>query len=107
MDDWLAALVTVGSFLLLLVVLMVFRARTGPKYPIRNSDIALALITVVLGLVVTRRIGSIEFGGVKVEGAEKAIKQAGNQEVVASVTPLPVEAVKGEDKNFGRIPELV
>lgn len=98
-------MIALGGFILLLVMLVALRAKTGNKFEIRNSDIVLALIPVALWLFLTGKIQEFAFGDFKIVAA---VKEASKSPVAPQVTELPVESVRMDPKGgIQEIPELM
>lgn len=98
-------MIAIGSFILLLATLVVLRAKTGNKFEIKNSDIVLALIPIVLWLFLTGEIQEFTFGDIKIV---KAFNEASQSPVAPQVTKLPVENVQMDPKRgVGDIPRLI
>jgi CBS domain-containing protein len=98
-------LIAIGGFVLLVVLLVFLRIKTGNKFEIKNSDVVLALIPVAFWLFLTGKIQEFTFGDFRIVAA---IKEASNSPVAAQVTELPVESVSmGAKGGVGEIPELI
>ena len=78
-------------FFVIIVMAVLFRRFTGNKYEVKNSDIVLALIPVMIGLLITGKIKSFQFGDLKVETAIVQASQAAIEEQVVELKGLPVE----------------
>jgi|GEM_PF-580652 len=83
-----------GVGLILLVVSLIVRAKTGGKYEIRPVDLVLVLIPVVLWLFGTGKITKFNVAGVEIELAE-AIKKAASSPISYQVLQKP-EALVNE-----------
>lgn len=89
----------------LVAVLTALRARTGNKFDIKTSDIALALVPVALWMLFTDRIKELTVGDVKIV---TAFREASASPVKNQVTPLPVADVRMDPKEgVGQIPALL
>ena len=96
-------LIAVGGFIVLLAILIVARSRT--KFEIKNSDIVLALIPIVLWLLLTGKIQEVTIGDLKIV---TAIKAASNTPVESQVTALPVETISSDSKEgVDKIPSMI
>jgi len=85
--------------------LAVLRARTGNKFDIKTSDIALALVPVALWMLLTDKVKELTVGDVKIV---TAIREASASPVKNQVTPLPVADVRMDPKeDVGQIPALL
>lgn len=97
--------VTIGGFVILLVLLVALRIKTKNRLEIKSSDIVLALIPVALWLFMTGKLKVIEFGGLKMESA---FVQASQQAVATEVDSLPVEPIEASPKgSIGQIDHLI
>jgi hypothetical protein len=88
-------IITVGaiaSFLIILVALVIVRAR-GSKFEIKPSDMAAATLPVGLLLLAAGKIKVLEVGGVKIEAALKEAVAKPVHNEVKQVDRLPVEDV--------------
>jgi hypothetical protein len=98
-------MIGIGGFILILVMLVFLRAKTGNKFEIKNSDIVLALVPIALWLFLTGQIQEFAFGDIKIVSA---IKEASKSPVAPQVTALPVENVQMDPKRgVGEIPSLI
>jgi len=98
-------LIAIGGFVLLLVLLVFLRIKTGNQFEIKNSDVVLALIPVAFWLFLTGKIQEFTFGDFRIVAA---IKGATESPVAAQVTELPVESVRVDVKGgVGEIPDLI
>lgn len=103
-------IVSIAVFGLILFSLVLLRLKTGNKFEIKNSDIILALIPVVLWLLLTGKIQKFQFGGLGIETAfVKASQSAIEPQVISLVSSkLPVEPVPRRTKGaVAEIPTLV
>lgn len=95
-----------GGFLVMLILLAVFRVKTGGKYEIKTSDIALALVPLVLLLLQSGKIKELTIGDVKI--VLNAVEEASNASVQPQITKLPIEAVRADPKGgLMEIPSLL
>ena len=83
-------MIAIASFILLLVVLVLLRAKTDDKYQIKNSDIVIALIPIVLVLFLSGKVQELTFGEFKIV---LAVKKTTESPISAEVTELPIEEV--------------
>ncbi len=98
-------ILSIGGFIFLLAILVFIRVKSGNKIDVKNSDIVLALIPVVLWLFLTGKIQEFTFGDLRIVAA---IKEASTSPVSAQVTELPIETVSKELKGgVGLIPRLI
>ncbi|MDY6904233.1 MAG: hypothetical protein SWH61_06080 [Thermodesulfobacteriota bacterium] len=105
-------LLTVGGGLFIVAVFL--RAKTGGKYEIKMSDLALALIPLLFWLIGTGKIKKFAFGGFEVETAQAFIG-ASEKEIksqVALSSPLSIEDVvqtpeRGAKTSVAQIPRLI
>ena len=81
----------IASFILLLVLLVLLRAKTDEKYQIKNSDIVIALIPIALVLFLSGKVQELTFGEFKIA---LAMKKTTESPVSAEVTELPIEEVQ-------------
>lgn len=97
-------LISIGTFIVLLGLLVVIRAKLGNRFEIRTSDIVLALIPLVFWLFLSGRIQELSVGDLRIVAA---IQRATMASVTAQVTKLPVEPITTEIKGaVDKIPEL-
>ena len=97
--------VAVIVVVLLVVGLTILRARTGSKFEIRTSDVALALVPVALWMLFTGKVQEFAVGDVKIV---TAIREASASPIKNQVTPLPVADVRIDPKlGVDQIPELL
>ncbi len=103
-----------GAGLVLLVVSLIVRAKTGGKYEIRPVDLVLVLIPVVLWLFGTGKITKFNIAGVEVELAE-AIREAAGKSITYKELQKPEAQVNEIMQNISmarkmgveQIPELI
>jgi hypothetical protein len=84
-------IIAIVIFILLLVVQVLLRAKTGDKYQIKNADIVIALIPIVLVLFLSGKVQELAFGDFKVV---LAVKKTTESPISAEVTKLPIEEVQ-------------
>jgi hypothetical protein len=105
----LTLLLSIGTFVAILALLLVLRARDS-KLEIRATDIVVATLPVLIFLLVSGKIQKLEFGegGVKIETAfVKASTTEINSQVTA-ITGLPMETTRVDIKeSVFAIPQLV
>ncbi|MBN1142064.1 MAG: hypothetical protein JXB25_09785 [Deltaproteobacteria bacterium] len=101
---------TVGSlaaFVLILVFLVVLRAKNS-KFEVRVTDIVVAVLPVVLFLLITGRIQSLQIGELKVETAFKQASQTPITSQIAPLKGLPTEPIQLDPKRgVEEVPRLV
>lgn len=91
--DWFA-LASVGTFLSMLVGLVLLRARTANRFEVKNTDVILAIIPIALVLLVTGKIKSFQFGDLRVEAALKEASESAITPQVAPVKGLPIRDIE-------------
>jgi len=97
--------VAVIVVLVLVVGLTWLRARTGSRFEIKTSDVALALVPVALWMLFTGKVQEFAVGDVKIV---TAIREASASPIKNQVTPLPVAEVRIDPKlGVEQIPELL
>lgn len=96
------------AFAAVIGLLVWLRASTDNKFEIKNSDIILALLPVVLILFLSGKIESFEFGDLKVKAA---FEQASSKEIESQVNLLkgiPVRELETDSKeSVSKIPQLI
>ena len=99
-------LVSFGIFAIALVIIIAIRAKAGPKFEIKNTDIILALVPLALWLFLTGKVQEFALGDFKIVAS--AIKDASKSPVSTQVTKLPVETIHTETKEgVEKIPALL
>lgn len=96
-----------GMFALLLIILVTLRLKVNPNFEIKQSEILVGLIPVVLWLLLTGKIESLEFGDLKIQ---TAFIEASETEISEQVTELnlPVESLHLNEKGGSHIiPRLI
>ena len=83
-------ILAVVGVIALVTGLALLRARTGNKFDIKTSDIALALVPVALWMLLTDKVKELTVGDVKIV---TAFREASASPVENQVTPLPVADV--------------
>jgi CBS domain-containing protein len=96
---WIIA--SILLFILLLAVIVLLRHKFGEKFEIKNTDIILALLPIVIWLLLSGKLTSLQFGDLKFE---TVFNKAKNEAVVNQVYDLPVTSIIGVDK--ARITEI-
>jgi len=92
-------------FLIILGILVFIRAKSGNRYEIKNADIVVALLPVVIFLIYTGKISSFQWGDLRIETAFKEASQAA---ISAQITEIPVEHVATGPKGaVSNIPKLI
>jgi len=84
-------MIAIAIFILLLVVQVLLRAKTNDKYQIKNSDIVIALIPIVLVLFLSGKVQELTFGDFKIV---LAVKKTSESPISAEVTKLPIEDIQ-------------
>ncbi|MDX1670864.1 MAG: hypothetical protein R3211_00880 [Balneolaceae bacterium] len=96
------------AFAAVIGLLVWLRTSTNKKYEIKNSDIVLGLLPVVLILFLSGKIESFEFGDLKVKAA---FEQASSKEIDKQVNLLkgiPVRELETDTKGgVSKIPQLI
>ena len=101
-------IISIIIFLGVVGVLAYVRMKSANNFEIKNSEIALALIPIVLFLLLTGKIQKFEFGDLKIETAFVAASQAAISSQVTILKGLPVETLRWDEKaGVGQIPQLV
>lgn len=104
----LTILISIAIFIGVVALLAYLRMKSGNKFEIKNSEIAIALIPIVLFLLLTGKIQKFEFGDLKIEAAFVQASQAAIKSQISELEGLPVETLRSDSKEgVGRIPELV
>jgi len=100
--------ISLAVFIFIVGLLVFLRSKTNAKYEVKNSDIVLGLLPIVLILLVTGKIESFEFGDLKVKAA---LVDASNKEISSQISPLegiPIRELQSESKGAtSRIPTLI
>jgi hypothetical protein len=100
--------ISLGVFVAVIGLLVFIRSKTGNKYEVKNSDMVLGLLPIVLILLVSGKIESFEFGDLKVKAA---LVEASNKEILMQVSPLegiPVRNLESASKGaVSQIPRLI
>ncbi len=102
-------LASVGSFVAILAVLVLLRAKNS-RLEVKPADIVVAILPVVLFLLVTGKLQKLEIGesGVKIE---TAFVEASKSAIVSQIAPLaglPAEPIRMDPKRgVEEIPKLI
>ncbi len=91
----------------IIIIVVLIRMRVGESFVIKQSDIVLALIPILLWLLLTNRIDKFEFGGVKIQ---RAFLEASKEPITEQVNKLqlPVESIRLDAKrSVDEIPQLI
>lgn len=100
--------ISLAVFIAVIALLVFIRSKTGSKYEVKNSDIMLGLLPIVLILLVSGKIKSFAFGDLKIESA---FVEASNKEIEMQVSPLegiPVRELQSDAKrSVSVIPQLI
>lgn len=98
-------LLSLAIFVVVLALLVSLRVRTGAKFDVKNTDIALALVPIALWLFLTGKVQEFTFGDFKIVSA---IREASKSDVAPQVTKMPVENIQVASKGgVGMIPRLL
>lgn len=89
-------LISIGLFFSLLILIVYIRKKFGEGIEIKNSDIILALLPILLWLLLSGKIASLQVGELKIE---TAFKKAKNESVSKQIYQLPITTIQGEDKS--------
>ena len=101
--------ISVGSFVLILAMLVLIRAKNS-RFEVKPADIVVAVVPVMVFLLVTGRLQKFEIGegGVKIE---TAFVKASTSAIASQITPLaglPAEPIAIDEKRaVEEIPRLV
>ena len=87
--------IAVVVVIVLVAGLTLLRARTGNKFEIKTSDVALALVPVALWMLFTGKVQEFAVGDVKIV---TAIREASASPIKNQVAPLPVADVRIDPK---------
>jgi hypothetical protein len=104
MNELIIALII---FIFIIVAMVILRVKLSEKFEVKNSDILIAIIPIILWFLLTGKVKNLEIGGVKIEGA---FVEASKTAVVKQITPvkLPVETVRMDPKKgIEQIPYLI
>jgi hypothetical protein len=88
--------IALAVFSVLLIALVMIRARFGKRIEITNTDVVLALLPVALWLFLTGKVTKLGFGGLEIASAIKDAVAAPVDKQVSKL--LPVEAVRMSPK---------
>lgn len=77
-------------FLSILGLLLFLRSRFGEKVEVRNPDIVLALTPIMIWMLLSGKLTSVEFGDLKLE---TAFKEAKNEPIADQVSVLPISKI--------------
>ena len=87
-----------AMFVGVLIVLTLVRKRLGSAFEVKNTDIVLGLLPVVLYLFTAGKITKFEYGDLKIETAFLEAAQASVTEQIAAVSDLPVRTINASPK---------
>jgi hypothetical protein len=90
-----------------IIIMVLIRMRVGENFVVKQSDIVLALIPILLWLLLTDRIDKFEFGGIKIQ---RAFLEASEEPITEQISKLqlPVESIRLDAKRgVGQIPQLI
>jgi len=102
-------LYSIGSFLLILAILVLLRAKSS-RFEVKPSDIVVAVVPVVVFLLVTGKLQKFEIGegGVKIETAFVQASRASIDPQVTALTGLPAAPIQLDSKAVvSEIPRLI
>lgn len=85
-------------FFALLAIAVIVRSRISGVKDIRNTDVALALIPMVLYLFLTGKITKFSIGDLAVESAIKEAFASAVSAQITELTQLPVERLRSDVK---------
>jgi hypothetical protein len=95
---------SIAAFVVILALLVLLRAKHS-KFEVRPTDIAVAILPVLIFLLVTGKIQKFEVGELKIE---TAFVKASTSAIASQVTPLPSETIQINPKaGTGDIPRLI
>lgn len=100
---------SVGSFLIILAILVLLRAKSS-RFEVKPSDIIVAVLPVIVFLLVTGKLQKFEIGegGVKIETAFVQASKASIDQQVTPLTGLPSEPIQLDPKTaVSEIPRLI
>jgi hypothetical protein len=73
---------------LVIVFLVGLRAKMGPRYELKSSDIVLAMIPIALWLLLTGKVQEFAFGDFKIVAA---FRDASQTQLTLQITKIPIE----------------
>ncbi|MBK9929575.1 MAG: CBS domain-containing protein [Saprospiraceae bacterium] len=82
-------------FIVLLILIIYLKSKFGNKFEIKNPDIILALLPIVIWLLLSGEISSLQVGDLKFE---TAFKKAKNESISNQIDKLPITVVRAESK---------
>lgn len=100
---------SVGSFILILVALVLLRLKNS-RFEVKPSDIVVSVLPVLVFLLVTGRLQKFEIGesGLKIETAFVAASSSAIAPQVTPLTGLPTQQIEVDPKGgVGDIPRLL
>ncbi len=101
-------IIAIGAFIVMVVLLVALRNKTGNKVEIKNSDIVLALVPVALWLFLSGKIQEFTFGDLKIVAAIKEASTSPVAPQVSTLSELPVESLEMAAKGgVEQIPQLI
>lgn len=96
--------ISIAIFLLIILLMVIMRMRTGGKFEVKSPDILIAFIPIAMWMVFSGQVKVIEFAGFRIESA--FIEALGAK--VKEQAKLPVEEIATEPKaGLGKIRELI
>jgi hypothetical protein len=97
--------IAIASFIFLLVLLVLIRAKTNDKFQIKNADIFIALLPVILALFLSGKVQELTLGEFKIV---LAVQETAESPISAEVTALPVEEVLiGESQSLVELKQYI
>ena len=105
----LAIPLSVGSFVLILALLVLLRGKNS-RFEVKPADIVVAVVPIVLFLLVTGKLQKFEIGesGMKIETAFVKASTSAIASQVTRLTGLPSEPVAIDEKRgIEEIPRLI
>ena len=100
---------SVGSFVLIVALLVLLRARNS-RFEVKPADIVVGVLPVMVFMLVTGKLQKFEFGegGIKLETAFVAASTSAISSQVAPLVGLPTEPIQMDPKRgVEEIPELI
>ena len=105
MENTVPILFSIGLFIALLIVIVYIRYKLGERFEVKNPDIVLALLPIIIWLLLSGKITSLQLGDLKIE---TAFKNAKNESITKQVSQMPITTIQGEDKSgLSRIDEII
>lgn len=105
----ITVLFSIICFIVILTLIIIIRAKYS-KFEVRPADIVLALVPIIIYLLVSGEIKTLQYGGLKIETAfVKATESAITPQVTPiPITNLPISEIEVRTKGFPlEIPPLI